>query len=225
IRERNHLSDDDLPQGTSVVVPSELLRPAFGPALPVPETPFHLDYGVDRDGEYAIYRLRPGEALYSGVVVRFTGRIYAADVNALAADIAKRSGIEDVTDIPVGYAVKIPFDVLEPEFLPEGHPKRKEYEASVRASAQFSNQVHTRGLNGITVVLDAGHGGNDSGASPGGVWESLYVYDIALRAKRLLESRSAAKVVLTTRDGEEFRIQDADVLPVSRRHAVLTDPP
>src|SRR6185295_11403931 len=175
IRERNHLSDDDLPQGTSVVVPSELLRPAFGPALPVPETPFHLDYGVDRDGEYAIYRLRPGEALYSGVVVRFTGRVYASDVNALAATIARRSGIADVTDIPIGYRVKIPFDLLQPEFLPEGNPRRVEYETSLRASAQFSNQVKARGLQGITVILDAGHGGNDSGATMAGVWESLYV--------------------------------------------------
>ena len=42
----------------------------------------------DAEGEVAVYPLRPGEALYSGVVVRFTGRIYAEDVNVLAQRIA-----------------------------------------------------------------------------------------------------------------------------------------
>ncbi len=225
IREYNELLDDDVPRGTAVVIPSELLRPAFKAVLPVPEKPYHLTYGKDEDGEYAVYRLRPGEALYSSVVVRFTGRVHGQDVNQLASEIAGRSGVVDVTDIPIGFRVKIPFDVLQPEFLPEGHPRRLEYEASLRASAQFSNQVKASGLAGITVVLDAGHGGQDPGASMGGVWESTYVYDIALRVKRLLETQTAAKVVITTRDGADFKVQEADVLPFSRRHSVLTTPP
>jgi N-acetylmuramoyl-L-alanine amidase len=225
IREYNEVKDDDVPRGAVVTIPSELLRPAFRAALPVAEKPFHLDYGKDKDGEYAIYRLRPHEALYSSVVVRFTGRVYANDVNSLAAQIAHRNGIADVTDIPIGYRVKIPFDLLQPEFLPEGHPRRMEYEASLRASAQFSNQVKARGLEGITIILDPGHGGLDSGATMAGVWESLYVYDIVLRIKNLLETHTAARVRVTTRDGDEWRIPDVDVLPFSRRHSVLTTPP
>lgn len=225
IREYNELLDDDVPRGTAVVIPSELLRPAFKAVLPVPETPYHLDYGKDDKGEYAIYRLRPGEALYSSVVVRFTGRLHGPDVNQLAAEIARRSGVLDVTDIPVGYRIKIPFDVLQPEFLPEGDPRRVEYEADLRASAQFSNQVKATGLEGITVIVDAGHGGSDSGATMGGVWESLYVYDIAMRVKRVLETRTAASVIVTTRDGEQFQVREADVLPFSRGHRVLTTPP
>jgi N-acetylmuramoyl-L-alanine amidase len=225
IREYNELDDDDVPRGTAVVIPSELLRPAFKAVLPVPETPYHLDYGKDDKGEYAIYRLRPGEALYSSVVIRFTGRVHGPDVNQLAAEIAERSGVWDVTDIPVGFRVKIPFDVLQPEFLPEDHPRRLEYEADLRASAQFSNQVKTKGLAGITVILDAGHGGKDSGATMGGVWESLYVYDIALRVKRVLETRTAASVTVTTRDGAAYEVRETDVLPFSRGHLVLTTPP
>ncbi len=225
IREYNELLDDDVAKGKSVTIPSELLLPAFKAALPVAEKPFLLEYGVDKDGEYAIYRLRPGEALYSSVVVRFTGRVFAADVNALASQIAKRSGIPDVTDIPIGYRIKVPLDLMQPEFLPEGHPKRKEYEESLRASARFSNQVKARGLSGITVILDAGHGGQDAGASLGGVWESLYVYDVALRVKRVLEEQTDARVLLTTRDGRDYRVQEVDVLPFSRGHSVLTTPP
>jgi len=226
IREYNELAGaDDVARGTAVVVPAELLLPAFRGSIPAAESSFRLDYGKDEDGEYAVYRLRPHEALYSSVVVRFTGRIHAADVNALATQIARRSGISDVTEIPVGYRVKIPFDLLQPEFLPEGHPLRTEYEASLRASARYSNHVRALGLEGITVILDAGHGGKDSGATQAGVWESLYVYDIAVRAKRLLETRTAARVVETTRDGDDFEIADSDVLPFSRRRSVLTDPP
>jgi N-acetylmuramoyl-L-alanine amidase len=225
IREYNELPDDDVPRGTEVTIPAELLLPAFRGSIPAAATSHQLDYGKDDRGEYAIYRLRPGEALYSSVVVRFTDRVFGTDVNALATEIASRSGIADVTDIPIGYRVKVPFDVLRPEFLPANHPRRVEYEASLRASTRFSNPVRSRSLQDITVILDAGHGGRDSGATPGGIWESLYVYDIAVRTKHLLEQHTQARVVATTRDGDSFRIAETDVLPVSRGHAVLTTPP
>jgi N-acetylmuramoyl-L-alanine amidase len=183
-----------------------------------------LEYLADGEGEAAIYRLQPGEALYSSVVVRFTGRIHAEDVNALAAEIARDSGIVDVTDIPIGYPVRIAYDLLLPEFLPAGHPRRQEYEAGLAAAARFSNRITARGLAGVTVVLDAGHGGRDVGASLGGVWESLHVYDIMLRVKQLLEVATGAQVVPTTRDAGGFAVPDRDVLGFSRTHAVLTTP-
>ena len=75
------------------------------------------------------------------------------------------------------------------------------------------------------MVLDAGHGGADVGASVGSVWESLYVYDIMVRIKSLLETQTAARVLPTVRDGSGFAVREADVLPVSRGHQVLTTPP
>lgn len=260
IREYNQLADEDLAAGATVVIPAELLRPAFRAALPADSVlarpaaglataraapapaasapgaavlgaaaptaaDYGLEYAADPRGEHAVYRLRPGEALYSSVVVRFTGRLAAVDVNALAAEIAERSDIADVTDIPIGYRVKVPFELLLPEYLPPGHARRREYEESLVASSRYSNQVQARGLAGITVILDAGHGGHDPGASSSGVWESVYVYDVALRVRRLLEERTAATVALTTRDGASWEIHDRDVLPLSRRHAVMTTPP
>jgi N-acetylmuramoyl-L-alanine amidase len=237
IREYNDLVEEDVAAGKTVTVPAELLLPAFRAALPtasVLDRPalnsptaadFGLEYGHDGQGDYAAYRLRPGEALYSSVVVRFTGHLTAADVNSLAADVAARNGIPDVRDIPVGYRVKIPLDLLLPEFLPEGDPRRREYEAGVAASSRFSNHVQARGLEGITVMLDPGHGGCDVGASVDGVWESAYVYDVALRARRLLAEHTAAHVMLTTRDGDDYAVPDRDVLPFSRGHEVLTHPP
>jgi N-acetylmuramoyl-L-alanine amidase len=243
IREANGLVEEELLPGQVVTIPADLLLPAFrtaGPAGPAvrraegfrtaqriagSERPdYGLEYGKDRQGDYAVYRLRPGEALYSSVVVRFTGHVTAADVNALAREIAERSGIRDVTDIPVDYAVKVPFDLLLPEFLPPGHPRRQAYEESLAASSAFSNEIRALDLAGITVILDAGHGGRDVGASVAGVWESLYVYDVMVRVRKLLTERTAARVFTTTRDGDRFHTPERDVLPFSRGHRVLTEP-
>lgn len=223
LRAANGMADDQLEPGQSVLIPARLLRPGLRAALPE-GSPFHLEYASDEAGDFALYRLKAGEALYSSVVVRFTGQVFAEDVNALAGEIAERSGIGDVTDIPVNYAVKIPLDVLLPEFLPAGDERRREYEAGLAASAQFSNAVTARSLRGITVVLDAGHGGADVGASKGGVWESVYAYDIVLRTRALLLARTAAEVATTTQEGDGYRTLDQDRLPNSRGHRVLTTP-
>ncbi|MFQ5524899.1 MAG: N-acetylmuramoyl-L-alanine amidase [Thermoanaerobaculia bacterium] len=223
IRAANELADDELPPGLAVLIPARFLRPALRSALP-PESPFYLEYDADGAGDFALYRLKPGEALYSSVVVRFTGSVFADDVNALAKVIAERSGIDRVTAIPVGYGVKIPFELLEPEFLPAKNPRRREYEAGRVASSQYRNSVTARQLSGITVVLDSGHGGSDVGASHGDVWESVYVYDVMVRVKELLEKGTAARVHPTLRDGASHRTRDKDVLPASRQHTVLTNP-
>ncbi len=210
-------------------------EPLVAPPVPSPSPPLAapaagapaglLQYGEDAQGRFAVYPLHAGEALYSSVVVRFTGRLHAEDVRAIAMDVAERSGIADVTSIPIGFPVRIPLDVLLPEFLPPNDPRRLEYEVERQLSGQYKNEVQARGLDGVTVILDAGHGGIDVGASMAGIWESLYVYDIALRVKRALETETRATVKMTTRDGAAWTIPDRDVLPFSRGHSVLTTPP
>ena len=228
LREVNRLADDALAPGQTLFVPAELLRPSLRPLLPSPPPPgasqLELRPSGATDG-VAVYRLKPGEALYSSVVMRFTGRVFAEDVNALAAEIAAASGIRDVTDIPVGYEVRIPFELLLPEYLPAGHPRRLEYETQLADSSQFRQRVQSLHLDGVTVILDAGHGGRDPGSSMAGVWESIYVYDVMVRVREVLASRTAARVVPLVRDGSEFQRVERDVLPFSRGHVVLTEPP
>lgn len=223
LREANSLVDDHLEPEQLVLVPARLLLPALRQVLPEASA-YHLRYDRDSEGEFAGYRLKPGEALYSSVASRFAGLVFAEDVNQLAVDIAKRSGIKDVTDIPVGYEVKIPLDVLLPEFLPAGHPARREYEESLLATARYSNQVEARRLAGVTVIVDSGHGGKDPGSSIQGVWESVYVYDIALRVKQHLEATTGAKVFMTTQAGDTFAVPERDRLDYVRDHRVLTTP-
>ena len=230
IRRANELSDEELSSGQNLLIPRHLLLPAFRAALPPPSLPppavaHDLEYVRDVSGDFAVYHLKKGEALYSAVVIRFIGGTFADDVNALAAELATLNNIADVRDMPVGQQVRVPFDLLLPEFLPADHPRRVEYEKDRAERDKHSNTVRAAQLEGITVILDAGHGGKDSGAILNGTWESVYVYDIMLRVKQLLETTTSATVVPTTRDGPSFRIHDRDVLPQSRGHTVLTTPP
>jgi N-acetylmuramoyl-L-alanine amidase len=213
--------------GQIVRIPFKLLSTTFRDeaGAAAAEAPVPLEFGRDEKGRYATYRLRRGEALYSAVVVRLTGRVHAEDVNAKAAEIALRSGIEDVRAIPVGYAVKIPVEDLSPEFRPLDDPARIEEEKGRLQATQFVNRVRAADLAGVTFVLDAGHGGRDTGALVSGVEEARHVYDLACRVERLLEKHTRASVVMTVRrrtpcgDGGAESVQD------SRSARVMTTPP
>ncbi len=178
-----------------------------------------------RDG-VAVYRLRPGEALYSSVVVRFTGQLHGPDVNATAVELARLSGIRDVTDIPVGYPVQIPLDILLPEYLPEGSPRRRAWEKERDELAEIRRVIRSANLDGIHVILDAGHGGGDTGAMVAGVRESTYVYDVMERVKRVLQKETRATVWTLVRDtGAANGPPDRDVLPATRSQQLLVHPP
>jgi N-acetylmuramoyl-L-alanine amidase len=186
-----------------------------------------LEYGEDDRGRYAVYRLRAGEALYSSVVIRFTGRVDADEVNSTAALVARRSGIRDVTDIPVGFPVKIPLELLTPEYLPGDDPRRIAYEAGLREAAGLAaERGRAANLRGVVVILDAGHGGVDPGASNGRVWEDDYAYDIMVRVKEVLERKTSATVHATIRDQSQgfrphngrFKSRDTDEVLLTTPH-------
>ncbi len=224
----NGLGSPELSVGQTVRVPAGLLHHAFLPGQASDDGA--LAFSEDGQGPFGGYRLKPGEALYSAVVMRFTGRTDPDDVNAVAQELAARSGIVDVTDIPVGFRVRIPFDLLEPEFLPAGHPRRREAEA---ARKEMAEELHRepvrpagRGLEGVLVILDPGHGGRDAGTTNHGIREHDHVYDVACRLKAVLESETAARVVMTLEEpGVGFRPSAGDHVEASREGTLLTDPP
>jgi N-acetylmuramoyl-L-alanine amidase len=225
--EINGLTGPVATRGTLVKVPVEYLLPPFRDAEPIPdEEPPRLEYGSDAGGKYAVYRLKRKEALYSAVVVRFTGRLHAGDVIQLALDIALRSGIDDVHGIPVGFPVKIPLEYLSEEYLPPDDPKTAAREKERAEAALFAAPVKARGLAGVRVVIDAGHGGRDTGTLHHGVWESTYVYDVASRLRKVLLESTRAEVVMTTREPEVgWEAPDHDRLPDAKGRVLLTDPP
>jgi len=227
IRRRNRLASLETEAGQKVEIPSEILLPAFRSEALAAETeaPAALSFGKDEGGKYALYRIRKGEALYSSVVVRFTGLVHAEDVNAEAARIAARSGIADVHAIPVGFAVKIPQEDLLPEHRPADDPVRVEHDRSLLETSQFVNRIRAVDLKGVTVVIDPGHGGRDTGALVEGVAEARYVYDIAMRIADLLRRHTKALVVSTVEDGGLEAIPDRDRLSTSGGGRVMTTPP
>lgn len=199
---------------------------AVGAHRPTPAGNGVLAYGEDGEGEYAVYRLRRGEALYSAVVVRFTGQLEAVQVNRTAEEIARRSGITDVTSIPVGHPIRIPLDLLRPEHLPVDHPRRRAWEQERRELARFVEVVHAIDLTGVHVILDAGHGGQDTGAVVKGVWEATYVYDIFCRVKANLERHTRATVWAVRKDNRlGFEAPGRDLLDQTRGQILLTRPP
>jgi N-acetylmuramoyl-L-alanine amidase len=184
-----------------------------------------LTYDRNAAEPYAVYRLQRGEALYSSVAIRFTGRVYANDVGDVVERIVKFNGIEDVAKIPAGHAVKIPMSLLLPEYLPPDDPTRLAAEHSKRQSAKLARRARASGLAGVRVILDAGHGGRDAGTTHDEVWESTYVYDVMCRLKRLLEKKSAATVFTTTKSpAAGYAIPDDDELDEQTDHVVLTSP-
>jgi len=222
-------ADGDVNGGDFTEVPAEAEPGAATRGAPpkgqATDATGQLVYGGDDAGAFARYRLKRGEALYS-VVMRFTGRVDSQEVNDLARAIAARSGIRDVTDIPTGFPVKISMDDLLPEFLPGQDPRRLEWEKNQETIARYTNQARSRNLEGVTVILDAGHGGRDRGASHNGISEHEYVYDILCRIKARLESDTSARVLTTIRDRRDgYRIRDQVRLPRNQAEILLTDPP
>jgi N-acetylmuramoyl-L-alanine amidase len=224
----NGLASPELAPGQIVRIPASLLDAALrsGPT----SDDGTLVYGSDARGSFAGYRLKPGEALYSAVVLRYTGRTAPEDVAALARAIATRSGVRYLTDIPAGWLVKIPLDVLEPEFLPLSDARRKSIE---KAKAAMERELTARppteakhGLQGVVVILDPGHGGMDPGTMNHSVWEHDYVFDVASRLRRELETHTGAKVFLTLDDpGKESVPSLGNTLASNRKRSVLTTPP
>jgi N-acetylmuramoyl-L-alanine amidase len=184
-----------------------------------------LHFEQDREGKYAAYHLRKGEALYSSVVMRYTDQVDPQGVNDLALEIARRSGIADVRVIQPGQLVKIPLEALASPFQPEGTvalAEEREVRAEVRRIPRISAGVR---LKGIRIVLDAGHGGIDKGAMANGVWESDYVYDITMRVRRLLEQGTQATVSSTiVYPGLGFNTRNRIPAPTSSAQ-ILTTPP
>jgi len=100
----------------------------------------------------------------------------------------------------------------KPAKTPEVAPLANAHVAAPTATGERS-LIRTLGLKIGRIVVDAGHGGHDTGArGPGGLLEKDLVLDVALKLGKLLESRLGAEVVYT-RDDDTF-------IPLETRTAI-----
>jgi N-acetylmuramoyl-L-alanine amidase len=91
-------------------------------------------------------------------------------------------------------------------------PKSKSHEASSTLAGQRS-LTRALGLKIGRIVVDAGHGGHDSGTlGPDGIQEKDVVLDVALRLGKLLRQRMGSEVIYT-RDDDTF-------IPLEERTAI-----
>ena len=163
---------------------------------------------------FAHYQMKPGETIYSSVVIRFTGRLLNDEVNQLANKILKLNNISDAKLIKNRQKIKIPLEWLSEEFIgnqvSENISRKKIKEKSKKRikvkSVATKKKVHKRkkrivskktktktNVHKIHVILDSGHGGGDPGASGGSkknkdlIYEDEVVYDVSKRMSKLLK--------------------------------------
>ena len=158
----------------------------------------------DRFGKkHAFYTIKKGESLYSSVVIRFTGRTLAEDVNRMANRLLALNDISDERYIPVGQEIKIPLEWISEEYLVKAsiEPSEKELpEEPESLKVRIDYPVH--------IIIDPGHGGKDPGAvhgregSPDRLFEDETVYDIAMRLSDILKKRNY-NVHLTLTDPDQ----------------------
>ena len=78
---------------------------------------------------------------------------------------------------------------------------------SANSSGKFS-VARQLGLGVSRIVIDAGHGGHDPGASAFGISEAELVLDVSLRLEKLLQQEDGVEVVLTRRTNEYLPLEE-----------------
>ena len=259
LKEANDLQGERLRAGDRILIPRDMLREIMRKPTPdrtpppepepEPEPSAGADAELDRltppdpdqfdemvigdlsyNDEYATYRLREGEALYTAVVVRFTDYRENKDILEACDLIQELSGIPDVHDMKPGQQIRIPIEMLSNRYRPAGSPERQQYEATIEEARRLRGQVRSQDLEGVVVILDPGHGGRDQGAvnRDFGLYEDQINYDIASRIKQILLNETAATVHMTVycprlgyepRDVTRFQHKTTEVLLTNPRYA------
>ncbi len=196
--------------GDEIIIPHNVLSDEFSRDLP--QHP-DLTFEKGEDGKlYAVYRLKRGEAIYSAVVVRFTGRVDGNEVNQMARTILELNGLSDPRRIPAGKKIRIPFEYLSDDFATGGAPDRV---VKVARSGRGARRH---------VIIDPGHGGSDPGTTRRGLSEDELAYDVAMRLKKRLE-REGATVYLTVEDVQKPGARNSASLSNGKSERLRTTPP
>jgi N-acetylmuramoyl-L-alanine amidase len=227
-----------LAKGNTILIPKKLLSKVMAQTTPhrfrvtAPElAPLQKGFvfNTDRSGTYAQYTMKRGETLYSSIVTRFTTYKDPTDILKACNEIARRSGISDVTDIDHGRKIKIPVYMLSDAWQPKGSTGRVAHEESLKESERLKTaKVYSRDLSDVVIILDPGHGGADRGAQHSGsrLYEDEINFDIVCRIKQLLERDTDAKVILTLQDGsnKKYKPNNATRFGVDSNEYLLTNP-
>ena len=141
------------------------------------------------------------------------GRVPAPDLGLepkLAAEQARRAAEAETK--PLNPEPTVLAKLAPPEHSPPPPPTIELLEPPKPASATSRGQrnlIRALGLKVGRVVIDAGHGGHDTGSiGPGGLREKDLVLDIASRLGELVESRLGAEVIFTRTDDQFIALKE-----------------
>jgi N-acetylmuramoyl-L-alanine amidase len=102
--------------------------------------------------------------------------------------------------------------------MPRGAVRAQDTPARASAPTEAGSRTLTRalGLKISRIVIDAGHGGHDTGTiGPGGLCEKELVLDVAVRLKKLIETKMGSEVVMTR--------SDDTFIPLEERTAIANE--
>ena len=193
--------------GETVIIPWQWLRTELD-LQPIAVRPPLVRGKGAKNRHYAYYQLKKGEAIYSSVVIRFTGRILPQEVNRLAKQLLALNHITDPKKIPLKQKIKIPLEWLSEDYLLDQKPQRVAAVAPQKQKPRPQKRANSKAA--VHIILDAGHGGNDPGAVAGSkkagdlVYEDEVVYDIMLRMKSALHA-AGYKVHPTLKDPNQSK--------------------
>ena len=149
----------------------------------------------------------------SKATVAGIGRVPAPDLGLepkLAAQQARRAAEAETK--PLNPEPTVLAKLAPPEHSPPPPPAVELLEPPKPASATSRGQrnlIRALGLKVGRVVIDAGHGGHDTGSiGPGGLREKDLVLDIASRLGELVESRLGAEVIYTRTDDQFIALKE-----------------
>jgi N-acetylmuramoyl-L-alanine amidase len=169
----------------------------------------HSDKAPDRNAEKSAPR--------AAMTAASSGESTLNDVAKLSSEPAKVQATDGPTSGPVSAQVPAPDTVADAQTPTTAAKSRKKGKgAATKAGAVDTaplphaadpdsdgqrSLVRALGLKVGRIVIDAGHGGHDSGTlGPGGIAEKDVVLDVALRTGRLLHSQLGAEIVYTRSD-------------------------
>jgi N-acetylmuramoyl-L-alanine amidase len=245
---RNRLKDADvLRLGTQIIIPLEWIPDELGLRPPGLKPPLKLEKDAKSGRDFALYTLRRDDTLYS-LVLQFTDREQADEVNRLSGLLVKLNSLRGAERIRAGRTIRIPLEWIGADWVVSrpAPPQRVEVEPELRRPPAPKAPPKPpagkappppalakrppRGAPPVYVILDPGHGGVDPGAVYGSrrrgdlVYEHEVVFDIALRARQVLEAQGH-KVFMTV--GDPRQSQPVDVLNMKNlgKEEVLVSPP
>jgi N-acetylmuramoyl-L-alanine amidase len=180
--------------GDTVEIPWEWVREELN-LRPLSVRPPLVRLKMPGTRTFAGYSIKKGESLYSAVVVRFTGRTLAKEVNEMAAELMELNKIPDATRIRIGTQLKIPMEWISEEYLVQNTlvPEPDAVEEAEKKKKETAKMPKKKRLP-VHIILDTGHGGRDPGAVFGSlkkgdrVLEDELVYDIGRRLSKSLSS-------------------------------------